>query len=161
MSLHCGRNSRSWLMKVQNLWCSRSCGACIPGFWNWKPAGLERLPRKMNAEREFSDCRRAALRGGRYKHFLCWGLVLLGWMASLSFADESATAGRQVLQRYQNAVITVKLILKQGMSYNNQDSKTETKSETTGTIIDPSGLTIISLSAIDPSSPMNRSEERR
>jgi hypothetical protein len=76
-------------------------------------------------------------------------------MASLSFADESATAGRQVLQRYQNAVITVKLILKQGMSYNNQDSKTETKSETTGTIIDPSGLTIISLSAIDPSGPMN------
>ena len=92
------------------------------------------------------------MRRKRFPDATVASLVLLALPA---FADESATAGRQVLQKYQNAVLTVKLVLKQGMSYGNQDSKTESKSETTGTIIDPSGLTLISLSAIDPSGTMN------
>ena len=71
------------------------------------------------------------------------------------FADDSAVAGRQVLEKYKNAVVTVKLVIKQGMSSGGEDSKNEVKSETTGTIIDPSGLTIISRSAIDPSTTMN------
>jgi hypothetical protein len=73
---------------------------------------------------------------------------------SVAFADEAADAGRRVLGRYQDAVITVKLVVSFSMSYGGNDRQSETKTEAVGTIIDPSGLTVISLSTIDPSSMM-------
>lgn len=72
--------------------------------------------------------------------------------ASTIQADEGAVAGRDILSKYQNAVLTVKLVIKQGMSFGGRDAnKSESKSEATGTVIDPSGLTVISLTATDPS----------
>ena len=76
--------------------------------------------------------------------------ILLG--SSFALADEAADAGRRVLGRYQDAVITVKLVVSYTMSVGGNDRQSESKTEAVGTVIDPSGLTVISLSTIDPSS---------
>jgi hypothetical protein len=73
---------------------------------------------------------------------------------SLAFADETAEAGRRVLSRYQDAVVTVKLVVSYSMTFGSRDQQSESKTEAIGTVIDPSGLTVISLSTIDPSSMM-------
>jgi hypothetical protein len=75
-------------------------------------------------------------------------------------ADEAAKAGRDILAKSQAAVVTVKLAIKQSMSFGGRDSKSETKSETTGTIIDPSGLTVVSLATTDPGGMMKDSYAR-
>ena len=72
--------------------------------------------------------------------------------SSLAFADETAEAGRRVLSRYQDAVVTVKLVVSYSMTFGSRDQQSESKTEAIGTIIDPSGLAVISLSTIDPSS---------
>ena len=71
--------------------------------------------------------------------------------SSLAFADDPAEAGRRVLGRYQDAVVTLKFVLNYTMSMAGRDQQSESKTEAVGTVIDPSGLTVISLSAIDPS----------
>lgn len=81
--------------------------------------------------------------------------VLLVLPPMTARADEAAVAGRKVLARYQDSVLTVKLVLQQSMSFMGQERKQETRSETTATLIDPSGLCVISLSAIDPSTALS------
>ncbi len=86
------------------------------------------------------------------KHFT-WIVCLA--LAAVSFtarADEAAKAGRDVLAKSQGAVVTVKLAIKQSMSMGGRDSKSESKTDTTGTVIDPSGLTVVSLATTDPGS---------
>jgi hypothetical protein len=46
----------------------------------------------------------------------------------------------------------VKLAIKQSVSMGGRENKSESKTETTGTVIDPSGLTVVSLATTDPSS---------
>lgn len=68
----------------------------------------------------------------------------------------SPEAGRQIIEQYEKSVITVRLVVEQGFSYGGRDrNATESKSETTGTVIDPSGLTVVSLTTADPSSTMD------
>jgi hypothetical protein len=72
-------------------------------------------------------------------------------LATVALAEDSATRGRQVLAKYQDAVLTVRTVVNYTVSYGGRDQQSESKSDTIGTVIDPSGLTVISLSAIDPS----------
>jgi len=74
--------------------------------------------------------------------------------SSLALADNAADAGRKILSRNHDAVVTVKLIVSLSMSLGARDQQSESKTEAVGTIIDPSGLTVISLSTIDPSAMM-------
>src|ERR1700722_12080429 len=67
-------------------------------------------------------------------------------------ADDAAKSGREILAKCQQAVVTVKLAIKQSVSMGGRDQKSESKTETTGTVIDPSGLTVVSLATTDPSS---------
>jgi hypothetical protein len=71
-----------------------------------------------------------------------------------AFADDAAEAGRRVLSKNQDAVVTVKLVVAYSVSYSGRDQQSESKTEAVGTVIDPSGLTVISLTAIDPSAMM-------
>jgi len=85
----------------------------------------------------------------------CLAVAAVGLGAAIpTQADDAAKAGRDVLAKYQNAVVTVKLAIKQSMSLGGRESKTDSKTETTGTIIDPSGLTVVSLTTTDPGSAM-------
>ena len=75
------------------------------------------------------------------------GVVVLS-----AHADEAAVAGRSVLDAHKTAVVTVALVIKHQMSMPGSGSQEqEEKTEATGTVIDPSGLTVLSLSQTDPS----------
>jgi len=58
-------------------------------------------------------------------------------------ADEAAEAARKIVEERQDAVVMIKVVLEM--------HDYENKAEVLGTIIDPSGLVILSLSSIDPS----------
>src|SRR5881296_2706666 len=67
--------------------------------------------------------------------------------------DEIAVKGREIFEKYQHATVTVQLVLKSKMSMTGFGGRSnESKQEATGTTIDPSGLTVLSLSATDPGS---------
>lgn len=68
-------------------------------------------------------------------------------------ADALADAARRVCEQHKDAVVTVRLVLKQRMTMMGMNSPDEeSKTEVTGTTIDASGLTVVSLASIDPSS---------
>jgi hypothetical protein len=82
-------------------------------------------------------------------------------MVSLSArADDLAKSGRDILGKSQGAVVTVKLAIKQSVSMGGRENKSESKTETTGTVIDPSGLTVVSLATTDPSSTVKEAYAR-
>lgn len=68
-------------------------------------------------------------------------------------ADELAQKGRAIFKQHQRAVVTVQVVMKAKMSFGGLgDQGNESKQDLTGTVIDPSGLTVLALSATDPSS---------
>jgi len=67
-------------------------------------------------------------------------------------ADELAEKGRDIFKKNQHAVVTVQAVLK--MSRAGRSS--ENRQELTGTVVDPSGLTVLALSACDPSEMYQR-----
>lgn len=88
------------------------------------------------------------------KFSILTALSLLAATALPGSADEIADKGRPILTRNQRAVVTMQLVLKitAGRS-------SESKAEITGTVVDPSGLTVVSLSSFDPSEMYRRMNE--
>jgi hypothetical protein len=75
--------------------------------------------------------------------------------AAIASADEVATSGRTILEKNKAAVVTVQLVIKTKFGMAGGDSQNdESKAEATGTVIDPSGLTVVSLTETDPTSLM-------
>lgn len=87
----------------------------------------------------------------RYALFVVMtGLVLVCYSAG---AGELEDQGRAILERHQKAVVTVQLVVKQKFSMGGMGAQEdESKSEATGFIIAPDGLTVLALSATDPTS---------
>jgi hypothetical protein len=72
-------------------------------------------------------------------------------LASLAFSNEDSQAGRNIVTKWKDAVVTVQIVLKTGMSYEGQESAArEGKVEVTGTVVDPQGLVVVSLTAVNP-----------
>jgi len=68
-------------------------------------------------------------------------------------ADEIGDQGRKVFDTHRHAVVTVQVVMKMKMSLpglGGQDN--ESKSDVTGTVIAPDGLTVIALSSVEPGS---------
>ena len=79
-------------------------------------------------------------------------LAALGTFASAALADELADKGRGIFRQHQHAVVTVQLVLKSKVSFGGRGGESnESRQDVTGTVIDSSGLTVLSLSATDPS----------
>ena len=86
----------------------------------------------------------------------------LGLMALLSLspcgltparADSLADQGREIYKNHRSAVVTVQVVIKNKLSMMGMGGRSsESKQDVTGTVIDPSGLTVLSLSATDPGS---------
>ncbi|MGD0259125.1 MAG: serine protease [Verrucomicrobiota bacterium] len=88
-------------------------------------------------------------------HFILVVLVLaLASCAAPRRADELAVKGRDIFNKNQHAVVTVQVVLK--MSYSGTARSSETRQDLTGTVVDPSGLTVLALSACDPSEMYQR-----
>jgi hypothetical protein len=80
--------------------------------------------------------------------------LLLGCMTFPGRADELAEKGRDLFKKNQHAVVTVQEVLK--VSSGSSSRSAETKQDLTGTVIDPSGLTVLALSACDPTEMYQR-----
>lgn len=80
------------------------------------------------------------------------GLLLLAALAAQpANADELASKGREVYSKKRHCVVTVEVVLKTTYSAGGQTSQpAESKQDITGTVVDPSGLTVVALSACDP-----------
>jgi Trypsin-like peptidase domain len=81
------------------------------------------------------------------------GLPMLAPVASS--ADEVADKGRAVFDKNQHVVVTVEIVLKSKFSMGGMGGQAnESRQDVTGTVIDPGGLTVLSLSATDPGQMM-------
>jgi len=68
-------------------------------------------------------------------------------------ADELGDTGREIFKKHQRAVVTVQVVMKTKVSLPGQGSDSrEAKQDITGTVVDDSGLTVLALSACDPTS---------
>jgi hypothetical protein len=83
------------------------------------------------------------------KHILIALLAL--WSMGDASAADAVAAGRDILARNKDAVVTVRMVVKSSMMMGGRTNADESKTETVGTVIDPSGLTVVSLATIDPS----------
>lgn len=78
-------------------------------------------------------------------------LIALALTAAPARADEISEKGLAVFNKNSEAVVTLEIVLKTSFSSNGRSSgPKEAKEEITGTVIDPSGLTVLALSACDP-----------
>lgn len=74
-------------------------------------------------------------------------------LAATVRADETADAGRRILAKNQDAVITLKAVVKvTGSAGGNSIPQQEQRIEITGTVVDPSGLTVTSYTLVNPAS---------
>ena len=81
------------------------------------------------------------------------GAFVLTFLIPFSHADELGTKGRDILEKNQDSVVTVQVVLKTTSSGSRSQ---ETKQDISGTVIDPSGLTVVALSACDPNEMLQR-----
>ena len=78
-------------------------------------------------------------------------MSLLASLASLSRADEVADKGREIFKKNQRAVVTVQVVVKMKFSMPGTGGQAnESKQDVTGTVVDPSGLTVLALSSCEP-----------
>lgn len=76
---------------------------------------------------------------------------ILSLYPGFSSADEIATAGRSIFQKHRDAVVKVKLVIKFRLFMSGNEMKnSESITETTGTVLSSSGLTLISLNTTEP-----------
>jgi S1-C subfamily serine protease len=82
-------------------------------------------------------------------HTLCISAIFAIATIPSSHADELADKGRDIFSKYSHAVVTVEAVQK--MTATDRSSRArETKLDVTGTVVDASGLTVASLSTLDP-----------
>jgi S1-C subfamily serine protease len=82
--------------------------------------------------------------------------LVLGLASSVApcRADQLAEKGRDIFNQNQHAVVTVQVVLK--VSSSSAGRSSESRQEITGTVVDPSGLTVLALSVADPSEMYQR-----
>lgn len=78
-------------------------------------------------------------------------LASVALLQSPARADELADKGRAIFKQHQRAVVTVQLVIESKFSMSGRAGQSsESRQDVTGTVIDPSGLTVLSFSAMDP-----------
>jgi hypothetical protein len=81
--------------------------------------------------------------------------LLLSLLTARGFADDLAEKGRAVFKQYRHTVVTISIVLKSKISVGGMGGQSnESRQEVTGTVLDPSGLIVLSLSATDPGQMM-------
>jgi len=79
----------------------------------------------------------------------------LGLTAISTRADEVAEKGRAIFKQHEHSVVTVEIVIKSKLSMGGMGAQAnESRQDVTGTVMDPSGLTVVSLMSIDPEQMM-------
>jgi S1-C subfamily serine protease len=82
---------------------------------------------------------------------------LMSLLASVAHAQDDRAAAREVVKRWQDAIVNVRVVLKMRMSMSGREMQSmDEPVDTVGTVIDPSGLTVLSLSSLNPGAMMNK-----
>lgn len=80
-----------------------------------------------------------------------WSLVMALLCAlGVSCCAETGEQVRKIAEDNQEAVVTVQVVVETKMSWGGESEKEERKVSAPGTVIDPSGLVVSSLSEVDP-----------
>ncbi|MCK5179564.1 MAG: trypsin-like peptidase domain-containing protein [Candidatus Omnitrophica bacterium] len=83
-------------------------------------------------------------------------LACLTFWGTPTWGDEAATAARKIVSQWQDAVVAVQITIEQRMAISGrQMNKKESKIEVGATVIDHSGLAVLSLSSTDPTGILN------
>ena len=97
------------------------------------------------------------LRAFRFHSIAAGALVALAVAGTPVLAQDDRAAGREIVKKWQNAIVTVRVVLKMRVSVGGREMQSMDESvETVGTVIDPSGLTVLSLGALNPGAMMNK-----
>ena len=89
-------------------------------------------------------------------HFLLLS-SLLCLLTAPAAAQDTTGAARGIVEKWQSAVVTLKLVVNTRVSVGGREmDKSESRVETAATVVDPSGLVVLSLSATDPGDTLNR-----
>jgi hypothetical protein len=81
--------------------------------------------------------------------------ALFALLAAPCRADDLASRGRAIFKKYQHTVVTVQIVLKSHVSMSGMGGQSsESRQDVTGTVVDPAGLTVLSLTATDPGQMM-------
>ena len=90
------------------------------------------------------------------------------WIASLAAvavvmtapqiaAQDARAAARDVVKKWQGAVVNVRVVLKTRMAMGGREmSSADDSVDAVGTVVDPSGLTVMSLGSLNPGAMMNK-----
>lgn len=86
---------------------------------------------------------------------------MLGVVACLlavpAAAEDERAAARDIVKRWQAAIVNVRVVLKMRMSAGGREMQSSDESvEIVGTVIDPSGLTVLALGSLNPGAMLNR-----
>lgn len=77
--------------------------------------------------------------------------------ASTAEAQDNRAAARDIAAKWQSAVVNVRVVLKMRMSMGGREMQSsDDPVDTVGTVIDPSGLTVLSLGALNPGGLMTK-----
>ncbi len=93
-----------------------------------------------------------------YSSLLRRVLIVLGCGVLLNLplhADDIAQAGRSIVAKYQDSLVTIKIAVKIHANVNGEQNTDDDNAETIGTIIDPSGLIVASLATADPAETLD------
>jgi S1-C subfamily serine protease len=97
------------------------------------------------------------LRAFRFASLAAGALLALAAAGAPVLAQDDRAAGREIVKKWQNAIVTVRVVLKMRVSVGGREMQSMDESvETVGTVIDPSGLTVLSLGALNPGAMMNK-----
>jgi S1-C subfamily serine protease len=97
------------------------------------------------------------LRAVRFHSVAAGTLLALAAAGTPVLAQDDRAAGREIVKKWQNAIVTVRVVLKMRVSVGGREMQSMDESvETVGTVIDPSGLTVLSLGALNPGAMMNK-----
>lgn len=79
------------------------------------------------------------------------------FFATVAMAQDDTAAAREIMNKHKETVVTVRMVISQQISMQGMGSQDrENRIEVTGTIVDPSGLTVVSLTETDPSTMIRR-----
>lgn len=82
-------------------------------------------------------------------------VLLLALVTAPCRGDELTERGRAIFKQHQHSVVTVQIVIKSKFSMGGMGGQAnESRQDVTGTVVDPSGLTVVSLSATDPAQMM-------
>lgn len=84
-------------------------------------------------------------------------VVSMLFLAFPAGAQGDRAAAREIVKKWQDAIVNVRVVLKMRMSMGGREMQSMDDSvETVGTVIDPAGLTVLSLGSLNPGAMMNR-----